>query len=286
MSGRLVRFWGTRGSIPAPGLETARYGGNTSCVEVRCAGRVIVCDCGTGIRALGENLSREFKDRTLDADIFVGHTHWDHIQGFPFFSPAYRKDNRLRIHSAQGVGWSFEKIFRDQMGQNYFPVEVADMAARLDFRPVSGPLRVGEVEVRTTFTNHPGVNMAFRFIHDGHSVVYLTDHENHRAQAPEAGEFADAQDRLIADFCRGADLLVCDAQYDDEEYRVKRGWGHGRWRDALALGLSAGVRRLALFHHEPTRTDAALDSVVEQCRREAGSRLEVFAAQEKQEVPF
>jgi phosphoribosyl 1,2-cyclic phosphodiesterase len=253
-------------------------------VELRCADRLLICDSGTGIRELGMSLAAEYKDRPIDADLFISHTHWDHIQGFPFFMPAYMKRNSFRVHSVKSVGADFEYIFRGQMGQNYFPVEINDMSAKLEFLHSKGDIQVGAVKVRTIFTNHPGVNLAFRFEGEGASVTYLTDHENHQAFSGPT-DLALRQDRSIEDFCRETDLLICDSQYSDEEYRYKRGWGHNRWKDALSLGLAAGVKRLALYHHDPTRTDDALDDVVDECRRviqESGRKIECFAAREGQ----
>jgi len=288
MGSRLrVRFWGTRGSIPVPGPTTLRCGGNTACVEIRFNGQLLVCDTGTGIRELGISLMGEAKGKPLEGDIFITHTHWDHIQGFPFFVPAYIPKNCFRIHSAKAVGDSFEGIFRKQMGLNYFPVEVADMAADLRFLHAAGDLEVGEVKVRTIFTNHPGVNVAYRFdIPDGRSVTYLTDHEKYQAFSPES-ELAIRQDEQIAEFCRGTDLLIADSQYTDEEYQMKRGWGHSRWKDSVQLAKDAGVKRLALFHHDPLRDDKAVEGIVEKSRALAGELkgdFEVDAAREGKEV--
>lgn len=282
-----VRFWGVRGSIPAPGPDTVRYGGNTSCVEVRMGGKVMILDSGTGIRMLGNSLMAEFKNEPIEGHIFIGHTHWDHIQGFPFFVPAYVPRNTFTIYSAHGVGRGFEKIFREQMNQNYFPVETGDMAAKISFEHVNGTFQVGDVKVETTFSNHPGVNLAFRFSHGGKSLVYLTDHENYQAQVQGVDDFSVKQDRIIENFCRGADLLICDAQYTDEDYKQKRGWGHSRWKDTVALGLGAGVKALALFHHEPLRSDDEIDRIVGDCQsvvKEKGSSMRCFAAREREEI--
>ena len=282
----VARFWGTRGSIPTPGAKTVRYGGNTSCMEVRGGGSVIVCDAGTGLRELGVSLLREFGQKPIDIDMFVTHTHWDHIQGFPFFVPAYQQKNRLRIHSAPGVGADFERIFRGQMGHAYFPVEVDDMPSAMSFISGHGPFEASGAKVRTLFTNHPGVDMAYRFDFPTASVVYLTAHECHAAQG-DTRDYFTGQDRTVADFCRGADLVVCDSQYNDEDYKLKRGWGHSRWRDSVALGIAAEVKKLALYHHDPTRSDDDVDEVLAQAKAmvgEAGSKLELFAAAEGQEV--
>lgn len=281
-----VKFWGTRGSIPTPGKKTMKYGGNTSCVEIRHKEGLFICDSGTGIRELGESLMKEFAGKPIEADLFISHTHWDHIQGFPFFVPAYIPKNRLRVISGKSVGDSFENIFRGQMGQNYFPVEVGDMQAKLEFLHAEEEAKIGSVTVRSMFTNHPGVDVAYRFEFGKSSVVYLTDHESHRAVAGES-DVTDRQDKMVVDFCKGADLLIADSQYTDNEYETKKGWGHSRWRDSLALSLEADVKRFALFHHDPTRSDEALDAIVEECRAEvkkAKKPLEVFGAAENAEV--
>ncbi|MFA6028710.1 MAG: MBL fold metallo-hydrolase [Elusimicrobiota bacterium] len=282
----LVRFWGVRGSIPVPGARTVRYGGNTACVEVRRDGRVLICDSGTGIRELGLLLMKEAQGKPLDLDLFITHTHWDHLQGWPFFVPAYIPKNTVRIHSAQGAGADFKEIFRRQMGQNYFPVELGDMAAKIDFHKVTKPFDAGGVPVKTLYTNHPGVDIAYRFEFPEGSVVYLTDHECHRALGDDR-DFFTGQDKLVADFCSGADLLISDAQYDDEDYKTKRGWGHSRWRDAVELAAAAKVRRLALFHFEPLKSDDEIDAVVEKARahaRSLGAGFECFGAREGQEI--
>jgi phosphoribosyl 1,2-cyclic phosphodiesterase len=219
-------------------------------------------------------------------DLFITHTHWDHLQGWPFFVPAYLPGNTIRIHSAQSAGTDFEEVFQRQMGKNYFPIEFVDMAAKIEFRKVSGGFDARGVPVKTFFTNHPGVDMAYRFDFPGACVVYLTDHECHRALG-DGRDFFSGQDRKVAEFCSGADLLICDAQYGDEDYRSKRGWGHSRWRDTVELAAAAKVRRLALFHLDPDRSDEEIDAIVGSAQdhvRSLGGDFECFAAREGQEI--
>ena len=282
-----VRFWGTRGSIPAPGRSTLKYGGNTSCVEVSFGDEVFIFDSGTGIRELGLDLMKRASGAAQKGHVFIGHTHWDHIQGFPFFVPAYIPKNKFTIHSVKSIGESFETIFRRQMGINYFPVEVGDMSSQLEFNHIdTRPFEIGDVKVRTSFTNHPGVNLAYRLDFEGsRSVVYLTDHENHASFSGDS-ELARRQDKAIEDFCRGTDLLIVDSQYTEEEYEVKKGWGHSRWKDSVALGVAAEVKNLAMFHHDPTRTDDALDAIssgAQKIAKAAGSSANVFCAEESKE---
>lgn len=287
MSAMTARFWGTRGSIPAPGAKTWRYGGNTSCVELRCSDHILILDAGTGIRELGDSLMKEFRGLALKADLFITHTHWDHIQGFPFFVPAYVPGNRFRIHGVRGAGKSFETVFRGLMDPSYFPVDLGDMLAILEFVELSGePFQCAGVRVHTAFTNHPGMDMAYRFTFEGRCVVYLTDHETYQTMN-QVTEFARKQDRAIEDFCRGADLLICDAQYTEEEYRTKKAWGHSRYKDSVLLGLAASVKRLALFHHDPCRDDEQLDAMsreVQDIVRRSGQSVECFFAQEGMRV--
>ncbi|MBI3550672.1 MAG: MBL fold metallo-hydrolase [Elusimicrobia bacterium] len=283
MSVFTVRFWGTRGSIPAPGFKTSRYGGNTSCVELARNGRTFILDAGTGIRELGERLRKDTQGKPIDADLFITHTHWDHIQGFPFFVPAYVKGNTFRIHGSHGVGRSFEKIFRGLMDPSYFPVDLGDMAASLEFHELRGEaLQRDGVEIKTTFTNHPGVDLAYRFSADGKSVTYLTDHETYQTMNTVT-EFARKQDRIVEDFCRGSDVLIVDAQYTDDEYRIKRTWGHSRYRDSIRLGIDAEAKHVVLYHHDPSHSDEQMDVIAKDAReiiKASGKAMRVSVAQE------
>jgi phosphoribosyl 1,2-cyclic phosphodiesterase len=264
-----IRFWGTRGSIPAPGPATVRYGGNTSCAEIRFGEQIIILDAGTGIRELGLALQREFSSRPIRADLFVGHTHWDHIQGFPFFEPAYAAGNEFRLYSTKPL----ERALAMQMGCDYFPVTVADMRARHTFVELADPVILGPVRVEHEQLNHPGGAVGFRVSAGGKAVVYLSDHE----PASHSGPGADG--RRIEHFVRDADLLICDAQYTEQEYSVRRGWGHGTFEHAMKLARRAGVRRLALWHHDPLRDDDSLDRIVERFREQANG-LDCFGARE------
>ncbi len=259
-----VKFWGTRGSIPTPGPATIRYGGNTSCVEVRCGDEILMLDCGTGAREMGLALTREATGRPVAVHIFVGHTHWDHIQGFPFFQPAYGPGNRLMIYSLRGADKSLEKVFTGQMDSSYFPVSVSDLAAHLHFVELEGPVQIGSAKVSHVYLNHPGLAIGFRIDAGAKSVVYISDHEPYCRMNGD-NEHNRRLDSEIDQFARDADLYIREAQYTVEEYEKKRGWGHSTWPDALESAHRAGARRLALYHHEPLRDDAALDAIVQSC---------------------
>jgi phosphoribosyl 1,2-cyclic phosphodiesterase/ActR/RegA family two-component response regulator len=279
-----VKFWGTRGSIATPGPETIRYGGNTACVEVRCGEDVLIFDCGTGIRELGIQLAREYAERNLEVHLFVSHTHWDHIQGFPFFQPAYRAGNRVNIFSLHSPDRSLEKLFTGQMDGNYFPVTLDDLMARLHFEELgTGDIHIGDVQISHMHLNHPGLALAFRIEAKGRSVVYMTDHEPYH-KLLGASPHTKKLDDEIDSFAKQTDLLIREAQYTDEEYVHKRGWGHSSTSDAVTSALNADVKRLILFHHDPMHDDQQVDNMVEFCRekiREHGKSIRVAGAADK-----
>lgn len=280
-----VKFWGTRGSIATPGPGTNKYGGNTACTEVRCGEHILILDAGTGIRELGFALLQEFGQKRIQAHIFVGHAHWDHIQGFPFFAPAYMTGNKLTLYSLRGGGKPLEKIFRGQMDGDYFPVVLSDLLGHLDFVELTVPVQIGPVTVGYEHLNHPGMAVGFRIEALGRSLVYVSDHETFsRLYGEEAGAREDAR---ITEFCRNADLLIRDAQYTEEEYAVKKGWGHSTIDNVIAAAAQAEVKELALFHHDPTHSDAFMDCLLERCQqkmRERGYSFTCFAAQEGQTI--
>jgi len=281
-----VRFWGTRGSIPAPGRQTATYGGNTSCVEVRAAdGTLIMLDCGTGARELGLQLQRS-SAKPLRLHLFIGHTHWDHIQGFPFFVPAFLPDTELNIYAPVGFQRSLEEAMAGQMQYSYFPVKLHELRSRIHFTELEeGFFRVGDVQVETQYLNHTAPTIAYRISSGGATLAYVTDHEPFwklnglRFQHP-------GDQRHIA-FLKGADLVIHDAQYSEEEYGSKVGWGHSPIEYATDVTLAAGVRQLALFHHDPTHDDTIVEQLEARARARVAARggtLQVFAAAEGLEL--
>ncbi|MGH7355520.1 MAG: diguanylate cyclase [Candidatus Rokuibacteriota bacterium] len=274
-----VRFWGTRGSIATPGEHTARYGGNTSCVELRAAdGSIIVLDCGTGARELGIHLVRT-EPHPLRLHLLIGHTHWDHIQGFPFFVPAFLPGCELNVYAPLGFQRGLEESMSGQMEYSYFPVKLRDLRSRIHFTELEeGFFRIGDVLVETQYLNHTAPTIGYRLSSGGATVVYMTDHEPFWASSE--GAFHHPGDQRHIAFMRAADLVIHDAQYSHEEYGNRVGWGHSTVEYAVDVARAAGARRLALFHHDPSRDDAAMDRLAAMARERARGEVEVFAAQE------
>ena len=287
-----VRFWGTRGSIPKPGPTTVRYGGNTSCVEVTGSdGTLVVLDCGTGAHALGEAL-RARGARPLRGHILISHTHWDHIQGLPFFAPLFDPEGEWDIYGPRGVHQHVKDVLRGQMQYTYFPVSLEDLGARIRYHDlVEGDFAVGGIRVTARYLNHTALTLGYRLEAAGVSVVYATDHEPNSARL--AAGFSglspdlDRADLAHAAFLGGADLVIHDAQYTVAEYEARRGWGHSTQEYVVDLVSTTGARRCCLFHHDPEHDDRTVDRLVELARdraRAAGARLEIFAAAEGQVV--
>ncbi len=289
-----IRFWGTRGSLAKPGPATVRYGGNTACVEVTAPGApLIVLDCGTGAHDLGQHLMATAPP-PIRGHLLITHTHWDHIQGFPFFTPLFVAGNEWDVYAPQGLGRRIEETLAGQMEHAYFPVTLEQLAATIRFHQlVEGVFQIGGVRVTARYMNHPGLALGYRLEADGVVLVYSTDHEPHSLHQPGAAPAeANAQplpihpeDRRHIAFLADADLVIHDAQYTLSEYPNKLGWGHSPAELAVDWALAGGAKRLALFHHDPLRGDVALDRLLETCQqRAAGGKLEVFAASEGQVI--
>ena len=254
-----VKFWGVRGSTPTPQAENMRYGGNTSCVEVRLGDQIYIFDCGTGFRALGHELEREFADRPFAAHVFVSHFHWDHIQGMPFFRPLYDNPNSQFIFHSSSRTRSLAQVMAEQMAAPYFPVNLAQMKAKLGFYPIENgclPMEDG-TRIKTAWLNHPQGCMGFRLETKEGVLVYATDNE------PGDENF----DKAVRKLAEGADILIYDAQYLPEEYEARRrGWGHSHWREAVNVVMESGAKELVLYHHDPDHSDVIVDKVVADAR--------------------
>ena len=279
-----VRFWGTRGSIAKPGSSTVRFGGNTSCVEVRSAsGTIIILDCGTGAHGLGQALM-ESGVHPLRGHILITHTHWDHIQGIPFFDPLFVPGNEWDIYAPRGLGSSLRESLAGQMQYTYFPITLEELGAAIRYHDlVEGVFEIGDIKVRTLYMNHPALTLGYRLESDGVSVVYACDHEPHSRQYAQGAGAMSEQDRRHIEFMRGADLVIHDAQYTTAEYTDKFGWGHTPVDCAVDMSRAAGVRRLALTHHDPSRSDDRVDALCEKLCTSlpgTGRPMDVFAAAE------
>jgi len=252
--GIIVRFWGVRGSTPTPQAENLRYGGNTSCVEVRINGQVYVFDCGTGFRNLGKQLIKEAKGKAIYAHIFLSHFHWDHIQGIPFFTPLYTsEDNYFFFHSSSRTR-GLQRAIEEQMSDPYFPVDMSEMAAHRNFYDIEEDrVAFDECVIQSMWLNHPQGCLGYRIETEDKVVVYATDNE------PGHPVF----DKNVRKLAEGADVLIYDAQYLPDQYEsYKRGWGHSHWREAVNIVMESGAKELVLFHHDPEHDDACIDSIV------------------------
>jgi len=256
----LVRFWGVRGSIACPGSPTVRYGGNTSCIEMLVGDQRLIFDGGTGLRALGRSLLQHMP---LEANLFFTHSHWDHIQGFPFFTPAFIPGNRFNIYGAVAPnGATIEQRLNDQMLHPNFPVPLQIMGADLKFCDidVGETVRLGEVTVENALLNHPGEAVGYRVSCRGKAAAYITDTEH----------FPDRLDDNVLWLARDAEVMLYDATYTDAEYHdpmfSKVGWGHSTWQEAVKVAKAAKVKTLVIFHHDPTHDDDFMDQVAADTR--------------------
>lgn len=277
-----VCFWGVRGSIPTPGRATSRYGGNTSCVEIRSGDQILILDAGTGIRNLGSALRREFKSRPLQLTLLLTHTHWDHIQGFPFFQPAYQANNRIEVYGAQGTRHGLAKLLTSQMESPFFPVGLRDLPSSIVIKDLGNDTRsMGQLRVDSIRVNHPGHCVGFRLVSSRSSVGYFPDNE--LASKLKGHGRIRLPDLELEVFIRGLDVLIMDTQYSRREYPSHLGWGHGCMEDVVRLAGRAGVKHLVMFHHDPDHSDMALDGMLRRARRiaQAGhGSMKVSAARE------
>ncbi len=267
-----------RGSIPTPGPATVRYGGNTSCVEVRSGDDIIILDAGSGLRALGRALLAEFKNQPLNLTLLLTHTHWDHIQGLPFFAPIYDPRCHLRILGGEGARKGLVNALTGQMESTYFPVPFAKLPSNIEIEELKDfNLNIGSVCVRAQRANHPGLCVGYRLFSPDGLVAFFPD-----AESRQGGE-----DREMIEFLRDVDVLILDSQYDSAEYKKHIGWGHGCVDDSVALAVRAGVKQLCLFHHDPDHDDNRIDAFVKHARQlvvKQNAGLKVDAARELQTI--
>ena len=297
-----VKFWGVRGSLPVPGRKTERYGGNTSCVEVvSSSGTRVVVDAGTGIRKLGKELAADAEGPS-EVHLLISHTHWDHIQGLPFFSPLYQKGNRLHVYARKRDDLHLRAVFASQTEDPYFPIPFEEAKAEVTFKELadSAKFEIADIGVSCARLNHPYIATAYRLTVDGASVVYVSDtapfsdilfEDEFIGRPPSPGAELPAADlqklaRMregIVRLCEGADLVVYDTMFTAEDYKRIPHFGHSRPSDALLICQEAGASRLALFHHAPERSDAEVDAILAETKAVAkreGLPLDIVAAYE------
>ncbi|MGB3695186.1 MAG: MBL fold metallo-hydrolase [Spirulinaceae cyanobacterium] len=257
-----IQFWGVRGSIPCPGPETVRYGGNTPCLDMVVNGKHLIFDGGTGLRVLGQSL---LPQRNLEGYMFFTHSHWDHIQGFPFFVPAFVPGNMFHIHGAVAPnGETVEQRLHNQMLHPNFPVPLRVMQANLKFYDleVGDKISIGDIVVENGRLNHPGEAIGYRVTWQGKTAAYVSDTEH----------FPEGLDKNVLHLAHQADVLIIDATYTDEEYYSEKfskvGWGHSTWQEAVKIAKAAEVKQLVIFHHDPLHNDGFLDEVGKQAAAE------------------
>jgi len=298
-----VRFWGVRGSLPVPGAKTERYGGNTSCVEVRsAAGTRVVVDAGTGIRKLGKELAGDGEAGRARVHLLISHTHWDHIQGLPYFAPLYQRGNKMSVYARKRDDLHLQAVFASQTHDPYFPVPFAEADAAIEFNELTDAAKfsIDDVQVACARLNHPYIATAYRLTADGASVVYVSDtapfsdilfEDEFVARPPSPGAELPAKDKQklarmregVVRLCEGADLVIYDTMFTSEDYQRIPHYGHSRPMDAVDICGEAGASQLALFHHAPERTDAEVDAILADTRASADKTartLRVVAAYE------
>lgn len=292
-----LKFWGVRGSIPVPGLNTAVYGGNTSCIEIRNEENIFIVDAGSGIRALGDRLKSTYPK--YEINLLLTHTHWDHIQGFPFFSPIFDYRYKILIYGPSMLG-KLRNMISGQMGYIYFPVKIEDLSSYLEFRELEvESFLVGSTKISTIYLYHPTACLGYSFEYKGKKIVLLFDFEvDIDSSKILAGEYFPQMLRIIgkenlpseeriSEFAKNADVLVIDAQYTKAEYQTKKGWGHSSIPSAINFGIKSCAKKIILFHLDPSRKDEdmmLIEHYIENYFRMKGVKQKVYVAREGMEI--
>jgi phosphoribosyl 1,2-cyclic phosphodiesterase len=286
--GFYVTFWGVRGSIPTPGHFTQRYGGNTACIEVRIQDQLFILDGGSGLRPLGADILDRGQG-AIHAHMLFSHSHWDHIQGFPFFPPAYNPNTTLRVYGTKEGDRDVFDLLSGQMQDKYFPVQFSDLGAKIIPDNLNGgKKKIGDVIVDYHDTCHPGGSLAYSLSHESKKVIYSTDNELDLLLLNKDETFDDPKcfrkvPRDMLKFMQNADLLVADGQYTEAEYTSKINWGHPRATTLVDMAFEANIKALAITHHDPMQSDDAVDKKITECRTRAeriGYTGMIFAARE------
>ena len=295
-----VRFWGVRGSIPCPGRSTVEFGGNTSCLEIRAGKRLIIVDLGTGVKPLGDwIMENDFKNGPIDMDVFITHTHWDHIMGFPMFTPIFIPGTKMRIRGPVSFNDdTLAAIIGDQLSYRYWPVRQSELAAQIEYEELKETTMEmgGGLKLTTKYLNHPILCLGYRFEYQGKTIVTAYDHEPFRNLFPtdpadpsynedaalEGEAAAKEENERMLNFLSGADILVHDTQYTARELEEHLGWGHSSYEAAIDVAVQAGVKKLILFHHDPNSTDEQLQLLEADYQKQVRgkSKMEIVMARE------
>ncbi len=290
-----IKFWGVRGSIPTPGPQTSRYGGNTPCLELNYDDEnFFILDAGSGIRALGQHLMTLGKP--IKSHVFISHMHWDHIQGIPFFVPAYIPGNEFVFHGAQEADLKLEDILSDQMNPVNFPVQIDEMASKFRFEEMyEGEYTIEGIKIETLYLNHPGYALGYKFYINDKAVIYISDNEPY-AVYPNASQDSDDPNEIkivednnqrLINFAKDAYIFIHDAQYTPEEYKTKYQWGHSPYDYTVKVALAATVNTLVIFHHDPVHDDDFIDNMIDSAKKiswQAGSNMKIIGAKEGLEL--
>lgn len=275
-----IKLWGTRGSIPVSSPKYVKYGGNTPCVEVRFNhDKILIIDAGTGIRELGESLIEENFSREIN--MIITHSHWDHIQGFPFFKPIYLKKTKINIRGCLSASKKLKQILANQMEKTYFPVPLNALSSEIRFiDECVDSWKLGEASIEGIEVNHPSLCYAVKITEDNKSFVFMTDNELYQ-------ENPNTDYETLVEFVKGVDYLIHDTMYFDKEMSEKRGWGHSSVGEVAKFAVDADVKNLGLYHHDPTHTDDQVDEMERRCKqilKEKGSDILCFATYDRQEI--
>jgi phosphoribosyl 1,2-cyclic phosphodiesterase len=296
-----ARFWGTRGSLPTPGKDTVRYGGNTPCVEIRLDdGNLVIFDAGTGIRGLGDSLMSE--GESVESFILISHPHWDHIHGFPFFKPLFISGNAFTIVGPQSRDVTLRQMIAAQMDKVYFPIQLNELKAKIRFHPIKEQsMPIFGATLTSIYVNHPAFALGYRLSIGNRSIVYISDNEPFDREVARSVKNVDKNiikkfmqvkgdpNQRIFDFARGADILIHDTTYTPEEYVNHVGWGHSHYLFSLKIAEEAQVKRLVLFHHDQTHNDDKVDEILQKCVKEIkmhNYRFDCVAAAEGMELEW